>query len=374
MAHAAPITLPDGIHPLYNENRLKLGIFGTNVSNGCAISTAPTSFVPTFEHNLEIARKAERYGIEALVPVGRWKGFGGKTDFNGNCMEVYTWAAALAARTEKIVLFATSHVPTVHPLLAAKQATTVDQISGGRFGINIVCGWFSDEMDMFGGEQMPHDDRYRYASEWITVAKQLWAEDGFSFKGKFFNIKDAYMQPKSVQRPRPVLMNAGVSEAGRDFAAREMDFSFGIATSLEDGAASIADMKRRAAGYGRDIGIISNAVVVCRETEQEARRAYDHLVACGDDEAVDHLIDVFGVQSQSMPAAAFAALRERLIAGWGGFPLVGTPEQVVEGMQRIADIGVDVLLLSWLDYNEELTFFGERVMPLMVQAGLRQGG
>ena len=169
-------------------------------------------------------------------------------------------------------------------------------------------------------------------------------------------------------------MNAGVSEAGRDFAAREMDFSFGIATSLEDGAASIADMKRRAAGYGRDIRIISNAVVVCRETEQEARKAYDHIVSCGDDEAVDHLIDVFGVQSPSMPAAAFAALRERLIAGWGGFPLVGTPEQVVDGMRRIADIGVDVLLLSWLDYNEELTFFGERVMPLMVQAGLRQAG
>ncbi|RLA12856.1 MAG: hypothetical protein DRQ52_07260, partial [Gammaproteobacteria bacterium] len=62
--------------PMFNSNRLKLGVFGTNVSNGCAVSLAQTSFEPTFEHNLQIAEKAERYGFEALVPVGRWKGFG----------------------------------------------------------------------------------------------------------------------------------------------------------------------------------------------------------------------------------------------------------------------------------------------------------
>ncbi len=359
-------------HPMFNDNRLKLGIFGTNVSNGCAISTAATTFVPTFEHNVEIATKAEHFGLEALVPVGRWRGFGGTTDFNGDCMEVYTWAAAMAAVTEKIMLFATSHVPTVHPILAAKQATTIDHIAKGRFGINVVCGWFSDEMDMFGGEQMPHDDRYRYASEWVAVAKKLWTEREFSFAGEFFAIKNGYQEPKPLQQPHPVLMNAGVSPAGRDFAARHMDFSFGVASSLEDARASIADMHKRAASYGREMGMISNAVVVCRETEAEARKDYRHLVECADDVAVDHLIDVFGVQSQSMPAGAFLAMRERLIAGWGGFPLVGTPEQVVDGMLALADVGVDLLLLSWLDYNQELTFFGERVIPLMREAGLRQ--
>ena len=67
----------------------------------------------------------------------------------------------------------------------------------------------------------------------------------------------------------------------------------------------------------------------------------------------------------------FRALTERFIVGWGGYPLVGTPEQVVEEMGRLADIGVDILLLSWLDYLPELRHFGAEVLPLMQQAGLR---
>ncbi len=120
-------------HPLFDpKQRIKLGIFGSNVSNGCTISTAESSFRPTWEQNLDLALQAEALGLDLLVPVGRWKGFGGVTDFNGDCLEVYAWAAALAARTERIHIFATSHVPTVHPIFAAKQAATIDRISNGR--------------------------------------------------------------------------------------------------------------------------------------------------------------------------------------------------------------------------------------------------
>ncbi len=87
------------------------------------------------------------------MPVARWKGFGGKTNFNGSNFETYTWAAGLAQATENTAVFTTSHVPTVHPIMAAKQATTVDHISNGRFALNIVCGWFAPELEMFGA---PH--------------------------------------------------------------------------------------------------------------------------------------------------------------------------------------------------------------------------
>jgi len=358
--------------PMFNSNRLKLGVFGTNVSNGCAVSLAETSFEPTFEHNLQIAEKAERYGFEALVLVGRWKGFGGPSDFNGNCMEVYTWAAALAARTSEIAIFATSHVSTIHPIVAAKQATTIDQISNGRFGVNVVCGWFSDEMDMFGGSQMEHDTRYRHAGEWIEIVKRLWSEQEFDHEGEFFRIKGGYQLPKPVQKPGPVLINAGISPAGRDFAARNMDFSFTLLDSLDGGRAIVEDMHQRAAAYGREIGMIANAVVVCRETEQEAQQAYQHIIDQGDWEATENILTTFGVQSQSMDDAAARAMAERFVAGWGGYPLVGTPEQVADGLAELSDIGIDLALLSWLDYNEEISFFGDRVMPLLREAGLRE--
>ena len=91
----------------------------------------------------------------------------------------------------------------------------------------------------------------------------------------------------------------------------------------------------------------------------------------GDRAALDNLLTTFGVQSQSMDPAQARALAERFIVGWGGYPLVGTPQQVAEEIGRLADIGVDILLLSWLDYVPELDYFGERVLPRLRDLGLR---
>lgn len=368
------MAIPTGraTHPLFaSEHRIKLGIFGSNVSHGCTISTAESSFRPTWEQNLLLARQAEALGFDLLVPVGRWKGFGGQTDFNGDCLEVYTWAAALAAVTERIHIFATSHVPTVHPILAAKQAATIDRISHGRFGINVVCGWFTPEMEMFGVQQLPHDDRYARATEWITVCKRLWQEQDFDYTGEYYRVRGGYLLPKPVQQPYPLLINAGVSPAGIDYAAREMDVNFSIVQTPDQGRELIGHIRGKAASYGRDIGIMTSAAVVCRSTEGEARAVWDHIVARGDYAALDTLLTTFGVQSGSMTPEAARALTERFIVGWGGYPLVGTPEQVARGIGELADIGVDILLLSWLDYLPELDYFGERVLPLLREMGLR---
>jgi dimethylsulfone monooxygenase len=118
---------------------------------------------------VDIAVMADRAGIEALVPVARWKGFGGKTNFNGTCFETYTWAAGLAAATRQAAVFSTSHVPTIHPIVAAKQATTIDHISNGRFALTVVCGGYEPECWMFGTPVMEHDALYAYATEWLEI-------------------------------------------------------------------------------------------------------------------------------------------------------------------------------------------------------------
>jgi hypothetical protein len=151
--------------PIFDERqKLKLGLFSFNVSGGMMATTAPTSFEVSWAHTKKIALQAERMGFEALVPVARWRGFEGKTNFAGESFETYTWAAGLAEATERIMVFATSHVPTVHPVLAAKQAVTIDHISNGRFGLNVVMGWFTHEMEMFGGKQKEHDSATNTAS------------------------------------------------------------------------------------------------------------------------------------------------------------------------------------------------------------------
>jgi alkanesulfonate monooxygenase SsuD/methylene tetrahydromethanopterin reductase-like flavin-dependent oxidoreductase (luciferase family) len=356
--------------PVFNDNRMKLGVFGQNVSFGCCITLAETTLEPTYEHSAKIARKADALGFELLVPVGRWRGFGGPTDFNGTCMETYTWAAAMVTQTERIMVFSTSHVPTIHPIVAAKQGATIDHISRGRWGLNIVCGWFTPEMEMFGAKQMPHDERYEYATEWIHVIKKLWLENGFDFEGEHFRIKDGYLLPKPVQVPYPVLINAGSSPAGREFSAREVDFNFVSVDTLENGREMVRDVKRRAFEYGRTIGTMTYGLVVARDTEREARRQYDYIIEKGDWEATRNIMHVLGVESGSFDTQ-IKQFAERFIAGWGGYPLVGSPEQIVDQMLALSEIGIEGIILSWLDYSEEIEYFGRRVLPLMEQAGLR---
>ena len=82
-------------------------------------------------------------------------------------------------------------------------------------------------------------------------------------------------------------------------------------------------------------------------------------------------MDIFEVQTETLPEGALEQFRFHFIAGHGGYPLVGTPEQVVDGLQTLADINVDGCLISWVNYKDELRQWIDDVMPLMVEAGLR---
>jgi dimethylsulfone monooxygenase len=364
-------------NPLFNDNKLKLGTFGTNVSGGCSITKAPGALVMTWDNVSRISKLADDMGLEALVPVARWRGFGGETDFNAHCFETYTWAAGLGGQTNDAAVFSTSHVPTMHPILAAKQATTIDHITGGRFALNIVVGWYQPELEMFGSKIMEHDVRYDYADEWIEVMKMLWTEEGeFTYDGKFFQVPNGFHQPKPIQGPFPALMNAGGSDRGKRFGAKHCDMMFIAMTNTDPDAmrAEIESVRKIARDdYGREIQIWTNAYVVHGDTEQEARDYYDYYVnQMGDWAAADNLIRVLGIQSKIASKEVIEGVKSQFIAGYCGYPLVGTTEQIAEGLQTISDVGFDGSLLSWVNYEAGLQRFSKEVMPLLEQVGLRK--
>jgi len=361
-------------NPMFNGNKLKLGVFGTNCSSACAITTAESTFEPSFEHNVEIAKKLEAAGWECMVPIARWRGFGGPTNFNGVNMDTFTWAAALAAVTTKLQFFSTTHIPTLNPIVATKMATTIDNISKGRYGLNLVTGWFTPEMEMFGVPMMEHDTRYEYATEWMEIVESLWTKNGVTFDGQFLKVKDAFSEPKPYNKEtgRPVLICAGSSGKGLHFTAKFCDFNFGFMQDMESGAAWVKKVKELAREeYKRELGTFTACPVVVRETEKEARDYYDYYVnQKGDWEACENICEVLQVQSQNHSAEMYQKFKERFIAGWGGYPIVGTPEQVADKLVGLSNTGVDGALLTMVDYNEELPFFNDRVMPLLRQAGL----
>jgi len=366
---------PRSSNPLLGSpNRLKLGVFGVNVSNGCAMTDMPESLKAEWKESVAIAQAAEAAGIEAMIPVARWRGMGGSVNFNHRNFETFSWAAGLAAVTEKIAVFATFHVPTVHPVRAAKEVATIDHISDGRFCLNMVAGWNDIEIGMFGVPQKEHDERYEYAEDWVSVCKDLWTKSGdFDYSGKYFSVPNAYSEPKPVQDPFPVLMSAGNSERGQHFAAKHCDVNFVVAPDIETCGQIAAQVKKLAREtYGRDIMVFGQGYIVCRDTEEEAVAYRDKYVRDkGDWQGVRNLLDTLVPNSQSALGDGWESMAANLIAGYGAIPLVGTADQVVAGMKQFADAGLDGISISWVDYLAGLDQFNKVLRPKLVAAGLR---
>src|SRR5205814_5198385 len=178
-------------------NRLKLGLFGANCSSGRAVTMVPERWSGSWPDCVRLAQMADQAGIEFMLPIGRWKGYGGDTDYQGATFETVTWACGQLSATKRLIVFGTVHEPLLPPLIAAKEFVTADHIGEGRFGLNIVAGWNEGEFEMFGVEQRAHDDRYEFAQEWIDVVNRAWSdEEDFDYDGKFFKLAGVRAKPK----------------------------------------------------------------------------------------------------------------------------------------------------------------------------------
>ena len=113
--------------------------------------------------------------------------------------------------------------------------------------------------------------------------------------------------------------------------------------------------------------------MVCRETEKEANDyLHRYVYGQGDWEAAGNLLRIFGMQTETLDQATLDGHKAHFIAGHGGYPLVGTAEQITTELAKLADIGVDGCLISWVDYKNELKQWNTEVLPLLEQAGLRR--
>jgi alkanesulfonate monooxygenase SsuD/methylene tetrahydromethanopterin reductase-like flavin-dependent oxidoreductase (luciferase family) len=167
-------------------------------------------------------------------------------------------------------------------------------------------------------------------------------------------------------------MNAGTSEVGRHFAARHCDVAFAPPATLDDLSAQVQDYRDIAKGYGRELKIWSYAYVVQAETEREAQEFFDYYVhQKGDWTAVAKLMEAFEIRSPPLSPDAFKKVQETFIAGGTGYPLIGTKEQIVDGLKQLSDRGLDGILLSWPRYQQGIRQFQAETFPLLQQSGLR---
>ena len=375
---ARTASMPDRL-AMYTANTLKIGLFGANCSSGRSATKLPERWSASWPDCLRLARMAEDAGIDFILPIGRWKGYGGETDFHGATLETVTWAAGLLAATERIVVFGTVHAPLFHPLIAAKEFVTVDHIGQGRFGINLVVGWNEGEFEMFGVTQRDHDARYDFAQEWLDVVKRAWSEPGdFDFDGQFLKLKSARAFPKPYEGTRPIIMNAGRSPIGQAFALRNCDAFFTATVdsrlSIDANAKKVDEIKRAARAFGRDIEVYTVGQVVCRPTQKEAEDYYRYAVIENADwGAVAQMMALKNITPQTVSPEEFGRQQHYFAGkGIGGYPFVGTPDQVAQELANISEAGMRGIALSFVNYLDELPYFREEVLPRLARLGVRQ--
>ena len=364
---------------MYNANTLKVGVFGANCSSGRSATKVPERWSASWADCLRLARMADEAGIDFILPIGRWKGYGGDTDFHGETLETKTWAAGLLAATKRITVFSTVHAPLFNPIIAAKECVTCDQIGEGRFGLNIVAGWNEGEFEMFGVKQRDHETRYAFAQEWVDVVKRAWSEgEDFDFNGQFFKFAGIRAKPKPHSGTRPIIMNAGSSGTGQAFALRNCDAFFTATNasrkSIEGTAKKVAEVKAQARTFDRDIEVYTVGHVICRPTQQEADEYYRHaFIDNADWGAVERMMALRNIKRDSLTADEYAAKRHYFAANAiGGYPFVGTPDKVADELANLSRAGVRGIAFSLVNYVDELPYVCEEVLPRLARLGLRQ--
>ncbi|SMQ23554.1 dimethylsulfone monooxygenase [Pseudomonas helmanticensis] len=347
-----------------SQQAVKFAYWVPNVSGGLVVSKIEQRTDWGIDYNRKLAQIAEAAGFEyALTQIRFTAGYGAEFQH-----ESVAFSHALLVATSKLKVIAAILPGPWQPALAAKQLATIDQLTHGRIAVNIVSGWFKGEFQAIGEHWLEHDERYRRSEEFIRSLRGVWSQDNFTFRGDFYRFDNYTLKPKPLGRPE--IFQGGSSRAARDMAARVSDWYFTNGNSVEGIKAQVDDIRGKAAANNHSVKIGVNAFVIARDTEEEARAVLAQIIDQADPEAVNAFGDAAKQAGRASPEGEgnwAKSTFEDLVQYNDGFKtnLIGTPLQIAERIVALKAVGVDLVLAGFLHFQEEVEYFGQRVLPLV---------
>lgn len=348
---------------------MQVGVFVPINNNGWLISENAPQYKPSFDLNKAIAQAAEKHGLDFLLSMIKLRGFGGKTEFWDYGLESFTLMAGLAAVTEKIKIYATCATLLVPPAYAARMCNTIDSISHGRFGLNLITGWQPPEYTQMG--MWPGDEhfrnRYKMLDEYAHILRELWEEGTSDFKGDYYQMTDCRVWPKPTGDMK--IICAGSSDDGLAFSAKWADYAFCLGKGVNTPTAFAFNNERLAAATGktgRDVQIFVLIMVIAAETDDEAMAKWKHYNAGVDVDAIAWLIDQGAKDTHNTDTNVrqLAAPEGAVNINMG--TLVGSYESVARMLDEMAAVPNNGgVLLTFDDFLEGVEAFGTRIQPLM---------
>lgn len=351
-------------------NPMNVGVFIPIGNNGWLLSENAPQYKPSFDLNKEITLKAEGYGLDFALSMIKLRGFGGKTEFWDHNLESFTLMAGLAAVTSRIKLYATAPTLCLPPAITARMASTIDSISHGRFGLNLVTGWQRPEYSQMG--LWPGDEyfarRYDYLSEYAQILRDLWGTGRSDLKGDFFQMDDCRLSPQPQADMK--IICAGQSAAGMDFTATYADYNFCFGKGVNTPTAfapTVARLEEAKAKTGRDVSSYVLFMIIADETDAAAHAKWEHYKAGADQEAIAWLglqgaADTKSGSDTNVRQMADPTSAVNINMG----TLVGSFATVATLLDQVMTVpGTGGVLLVFDDFLKGLDDFGTRIQPLM---------
>src|SRR5450631_4324044 len=195
---------------------IRFGIWALVHGSRAALQDPDEPYDASWERNRRLIQEAEALGFDStLVAQHTINPHHAPQDQ----LEAWTASAALAALTERIEIITAIKPLLYHPVVLAKQALQIEEISGGRFAINVVNAWYKPEIEPAGIVFPDHDERYVYGQEWLHIVRGLISGERVTFKGKYFNVDGYQLNPKDRHRERPTIYVGGESDPAKDLVA-----------------------------------------------------------------------------------------------------------------------------------------------------------
>ena len=339
-----------------------LGVFMPMANGGWILSTTAPTLDGSYDYNLKVARLAEETGLDFIMSMAKWRGYGGVTQHWRYSLDSQMLMAALAAVTKRVKVMATVHTLLQNPAVTAKMISTLDQISGGRSGLNIVSGSYKGEFEQMHAWQanVGHDERYDLAEEWMHIVKRLWHEDAVTFKGKYFTMEDCQSDPKPAHQP--YLVCAGTSTRGMQFTVNEMDAMFVGGKDDDDLAKISASAKAMAAESGRFIRTYTMMTLVIGQTDAEAQAEADSFRAGFDEEACKGMMRAYGFLDAEIGKENSFVQNAR--SSFMSARLIGSAETIARKLIHLIDYcQLDGIMLIFPDYLKSMPIFSREIMP-----------
>lgn len=347
----------------------RFGIWALVHGSRAALQDPDEPYDASWTRNLALVQAAEALGFDSVLVAQHTIN---PHDGEREQLEAWTAAAALAALTERIEIIAAIKPYLYHPVVLAKMALGIEEISRGRFALNLVNAWSRPELERAGIGFAEHDARYAYGREWITVVESLLRGERTTFRGEHFQIDDYALRPAGLFRPRPLIYVGGESEPARALVADRGDTWFINGQPIEDVRALIADVAARPRGARSPLRFGLSAFVVARATDAEAQAEHRRLLALAALDAPLRAANKANIDPKAVMFQNFGKSRRVGSNGGTAAGLVGSYEEVAE---RIADFhaaGIELFMLQFQPFEAEMRRFAEHVAP-RVRARVRAG-